>query len=470
LFEVLQYITFPEHKLIMTQTAISQSENSVDIGLLARDAGIALILQAIGDALAYMLQFALIWWMGSTEYGVYNYALSWSYLLAIFAGLGLPHAVLRLVSEYKVQQNWGMLRGIIRGSWLLVFLSGCVVSLLGSVIVLIINRYYESDYTTPLLIGLWMVLLQALTQLQLETFRALEDITLAFAPSRILSPALILLGGFLLFTKNHSLSSVPVILLSTLILLGVVLLQLWLLRRKLNQTVEAATPTYAYREWLKVALPLLLQSAFIVILFRTDILMIGSLVGAEAAGVYSAASNTAVWVAFFLQITNIVAAPAFATLHARGDHQGLQAVVSTTALWVLWPSLLIALLLMVFAEPILAMFGSEFVTADWVLKTLVIGEMINVLFGPVSFLLGMTGHQNKSAIVFGCSALINVILNPIAIIHFGILGSAMTTVLSMLIWKIWLSILAMKYVGVNPWALYGLFNSGEKENQQKPAS
>jgi O-antigen/teichoic acid export membrane protein len=452
----------------MTQTTISQSESSIDMGALARDAGVALVLQVSGDALAYLLQFALIWWMGSTEYGVYSYALSWSYLLAIFAGLGLPHAVLRLVSEYRVQQNWGMLRGIIWGSWLLTFLSGCVVCLVATVIVLVINRYYESDYTTPLLIGLWVVLLQALTQLQLETSRALEDITLAFAPSRILWPALILVGSFLLFTKNHSLSSVPVMLLTTLILLGVVLFQLWLLRGKLNQTVEVATPTYAYREWLNIALPLLLQSAFIVILFRTDILMIGSLVSAEAAGVYSAASNTAMWVAFFLQIINIVAAPAFATLHARGDRSGLQAVVSTTALWVLWPSLLIAMLLIVFAEPILGMFGSEFVTAGWVLKTLVIGEVINVLFGPVSFLLGMTGHQNKSAMVFGCSALINLILNPIAIMHFGILGSAMTTVFSMLIWKIWLSILAMKYVGVNTWCLHGLFNLGEKDNQLKP--
>jgi O-antigen/teichoic acid export membrane protein len=453
----------------MTQTTLSQSEDSIDIGVLARDAGVALLLQVSGDALAYLLQFALIWWMGSTEYGVYSYALSWSYLLAIFAGLGLPHAVLRFVSEYRVQQNWGLLRGIIRGSWLLTFLSGCVFCLVGTVIVLVINHYYKSDYTTPILIGLWVVLLQALSQLQLESSRALGDITLAFAPSRILWPVFILVGGFFLFGKNHSLSSVSAITLATLMLLGVVLLQLWLLRGKLNQTVEVATPTYAYREWLKIALPLLLQSAFIVILFRTDILMIGSLVSSEAAGVYSAASNTAMWVAFCLQIINIVAAPAFATLHARDDRQGLQAVVSTTSLWVLWPSLIIAAILMVFAQPILAMFGPEFVTADWVLKTLVIGEVINVLFGPVSFLLGMTGHQNKSAMVFGFSALINLILNPIAIMLFGILGSAMTTVFSMLVWKIWLTILAKKHVGVNSWALYGLFNLGEKSNQEKPA-
>ena len=118
---------------------------------------------------------------------------------------------------------------------------------------------------------------------------------------------------------------------------------------------------------------------------------------------------------------------------------------------------------MIFAQPILALFGSDFVTGHWVLKTLVMGEMINVLFGPVTFLLAMTGHQNQSAIVFGCSAIINVILNPIGIMLFGPVGAAISTFISMLIWKIWLSILASKLVGVNPWALYGLFNLGDKE-------
>jgi len=62
----------------MTQTTLSQSENTVDMGVLARDAGVSLILQVSGDAITYLLQFALIFWMGSTEFGVYNYAISWS--------------------------------------------------------------------------------------------------------------------------------------------------------------------------------------------------------------------------------------------------------------------------------------------------------------------------------------------------------------------------------------------------------
>ncbi|MDB9317735.1 flippase [Nodularia spumigena] len=453
----------------MTQTTLLKSEDSVDIGALARDATVALILQVSGDALTYLLQFALIWWMGVSEYGVYSYAISWSSLLGIFAALGLPHAVLRFVSEYKVQKNWGLLRGVIWGSWRLTFISGCVFCLVGTAVVFIIRQYYESQYITPVLIGIWAVLLQALSQLQLESSRALGDIKLAFAPSRILWPVLILVGGFFLFGKNHFFNSLTAITWATLMLLGVVCLQLWLLRRKLNQTVEPATPIYTYGDWLKLALPLLFQSAFIVILFRIDILMIGSLVSPEAAGVYSAASNTAVWVAFCLQIINIVAAPAFATLHAQGDRQGLQTVVSNTSLWVLWPSLIIAAILIIFSRPILAMFGPEFVAAEWVLKTLVIGELINVLFGPVSFLLGMTGHQNKSAMVFGFSALINLILNPIGIMFFGILGSAMATVFSMFVWKVWLSILAKKNVGVHSWALYGLFNLEEKRNQEKHA-
>jgi hypothetical protein len=49
---------------------------------------------------------------------------------------------------------------------------------------------------------------------------------------------------------------------------------------------------------------------------------------------------------------------------------------------------------------------------------------------------------------------------------FGPVGAAISTLISMLIWKIWLSILASKLVGVNPWALYGLFNLGDKGKPQ----
>ena len=445
----------------MTPTSISPTESSPNLAALTRDAGIALVLQIAGLALTYLLQISLARWMGSTEYGIYKYVISWSWLLAIPAGLGFPHTVLRLVSEYRVQQNWGLLRGLVRGSWLLTVLAGSLLCLGGTIVILAIDRYYQFAYVTPLLIGIWMVLLRALVELQLETSRALEDITLAYAPYQVIWPVLVLCGGFVLFEYNHSLTSEPAIAMAILMLLGVVMFQLWLLWERLNQQVEKVTPVYAYREWFSISLPLLLQGAFAVLLFQTDVVIIGLLLGPEEAGIYTAATSTAIWVTFFLQVINTVAAPAFASLNVQNDRQGLQTVVSTTATWIFWPSVAIALILIIFSQPILGVFGSEFIAANLELKVIVIGELVSALCGSVGYILVMTGHQNKSAKVFAYTALINLVLNPIAIITFGILGAAITTALTTILWNIWLSILVFKYVEVNPFVFHRLFSSKE---------
>ncbi len=69
---------------------------------------------------------------------------------------------------------------------------------------------------------------------------------------------------------------------------------------------------------------------------------------------YSAAVRTAMWVSSSLQVVNMVASPVFATLYAKGDMQGLQKVVSRVTLWIFWPSILLALGLIVFSKPVLS--------------------------------------------------------------------------------------------------------------------
>ncbi|MFB2895357.1 polysaccharide biosynthesis C-terminal domain-containing protein [Aerosakkonemataceae cyanobacterium BLCC-F50] len=116
-----------------------------------------------------------------------------------------------------------------------------------------------------------------------------------------------------------------------------------------------------------------------------------------------------------------------------------------------------SLLLMTFTEPVLSLFGSGFIAADWSLKVLVFGQLVNALCGSVGYLMIMTGHQNQSFRVIFCSALLNVVLNAILIPFFGIVGAAIATSFTMIVWNVWLSILVVKYIGVRPSILYSFF-------------
>ncbi|NEQ80300.1 MAG: oligosaccharide flippase family protein [Moorea sp. SIO2I5] len=446
----------------MTQTVSSTTDENLNLGILAKEAGIALIIKFAGILLTYVVQVFLARWMGTTEYGIYEYVIAWSILLAIPAGLGLPHTVLRFVSQYRVKEEWGLLRGIVRSSWLITILASLLLSLLAAGVILLLNYYHPFAYATPLLIGIGLIPLQALVNLQLETSRAAKDVTLAYAPSQIIWPVLVVCGAFLFIQTSHELTGISTIAIAEIAFLAALLFQFGLLLFKLNEEFEASKPVYAIREWLGVAFILLLQQSFLKILGKIDTIMVGSILGAKEAGMYGAAVNTAQWVSVVLSIINIVAASSFAALYAKDNIEGLQKVVSAVALWIFWPSMAISLLLTVFSQPILGIFGSEFMAASLQLKILVLGNLVSALCGSVGYLMVMTGHQNKSLPVFIYATILNIVLNAIAIPLIGGVGAAIATAFSKALWNIWLSFLVVKYVGVSPLVFRGLFQRGSK--------
>ena len=449
----------------MTQTSVTNSAESIQIWDLARDTGVALIIQVGGVSLTYLLQVVLARWMGKTEYGIYEYVMAWSLLLGIFAGLGLARTNLRLISEYRVREDWGRLRGLFKGSCSIVFIAGCLIALVGTGILLLIDPARHFAYTNPLLIGVWLIPLQGLVQLQLEASRALEDVTLAYAPYQIIWPVLILCGGLLVMESDIPIASMPMLSLATGLLVVVILGQRLLIGSKIDKEFEPADPIYDYKEWFGISLVLLLQGSFIVILNQTDIVMVGNFLGPEQAGTYSAAIKTAMLISIILQTVNTVVAPAFVSLYYQDDLVGLQKIVATVTAWIFWPSLVLGILFMTFSHAILGVFGPGFLTVDWELKILVLGRVLDAVCGSVGCLMVMTGHQNQSVVVFGVAAAINLILNAVLIPIFGSLGAAIATTLSLVMWNIALSILVMKYIGVRSSIFYNLFPKPEVQSR-----
>ena len=106
--------------------------------------------------------------------------------------------------------------------------------------------------------------------------------------------------------------------------------------------------------------------------------------------------------------------------------------------------------LILFADRVLGLFGSDFVAARWEMTILILGQLVNVGAGSVGYLMEMTGHHKKCAYVFGCSALLNLVLNGILIPTLGIMGAAIATAVTMALWNIWLHQLVVKHIGVQP--------------------
>lgn len=333
------------------------------ISSFIKKAGIAFVIQVMGVGLGYLLQVFLARVMGHEEYGLYTYILAWATICAIICNLGIPVAVLRFIPQYSTQGDWGRFQGVIRGSSRLTFAVSTGISFLATVAVLLIHFYTRLENLTLILFGIWSVPLLALENLQGNLFRGGRQMVAAYGPSKVLRPLIFMagIGAILFWEGSQKLTSLPVFVITIITYIILISSQQVLIQRGLLTQGEREKPMYEFRSWLRISLPLLLIVGFVILLYQTDILMIGVLLGPSEVGVYNAATKTSYLTLFVYTAVEAIAAPTIASLYTKGDRAQMQKVVTTMAHLVFWPTMVITLFLIVFSNYILGMFGAEFV-------------------------------------------------------------------------------------------------------------
>ena len=439
-------------------------QGPADLRRVARGTGSALLWQMVGLALGYAVHVALARWLGATEYGRYTYVLAWVALFATPVSLGLPLMVVRFVPEYRVQQAWSALRGLVQWSSGIILLLGAGVAGVAALGLYFIEMPAFDLYLDPLLVGCCLIPLQALINLAGGLFRGLHRVGWQYAIAPVRHG--LLLGAILLFVWWSSpATSVQVLLavgsIAVLVLVG------WggALVPKIPPAVWQATPAYRPRKWLGVSLPLMLVGVFVLLMGETDILMLGTLVGPFDTGLYRAASRTASLVSLGPIAIGAAADPMLVRHFAAGNQQRLQQLASVTVRWGMLLALGAGIGLVIFAEPLLTLFGKAFVASRGVLAVLVAGQIIYAGIGLAAGLLNLTGHQRWGMAIFGASALLNIVFNGIGITLFGSMGAAIATVLAMLCLSIALWWQARLKVGVDASIFYALWRKETPDDE-----
>jgi O-antigen/teichoic acid export membrane protein len=418
-------------------------------GILVRGAGIGFVLSAAGAGLAFVMQLCLAQWLGATAYGTYTYVIAWSTVLAIAAGMGFPMLVLRLLPDYSSHEDWARVRGVLATSLVGTALIGTVIALLG--VTLALSLGWQSKTSGPqTVVGFVLVPLLALMGLQQEVARSFRRVGLAYGPSLVLRPSLVILGAAAALALGYKLDSSLALTLTATATAVVIGLQAWQFRRAPGRIILSARPVYERCIWIRQALPLLLVSGFIVIIEQTDVLMVGTILGHRAAGLYGAAAKTASLVGLILVAVNTIGAPMFSALFAQGRREELQQLVSTITAWAFWPSCLLSIILAACAPFVLSAFGPAFASAEWLLRALLVGQIVNAAAGSVGWLTLLLGRRNVAARVYGWVALIHIVLLVVLTSVWGTIGAAAATTFTMCLWNLWLHAVVVRDLGIHP--------------------
>ena len=423
--------------------------DNIHIKNVLRGAASVMTVRIAGAGIAYALQVLVAQWLGAFEYGIFAYAWVWMSILAWLASLGLPNAVIRFIPDYLSKQRWRRLKGILNCSPFIVIVATISLASIGAMIVFLGRELIPAYYIYPLYVALSCVPFFALMDLYAGTARSFGWVNLAYVPIYIIRPVLFLIVLGVLFYSGVPLNGTTALLLAFFSIIIVMSGQAILIVRRLPTKIREFRPIYHSTYWLRNSFPFVLILAFELILGYTDMIMLGGFVEPDEVAIYFASMRTASLVEFFMFAVSALAVPKFSELHANGKRQELQSLVNAVVQWIFWPCLVLTIVLLVFGNPILSLFGSAFTAGYPVLAILILGHLVRGGTGPIDHLLNMTGNQNVTAWVLACGSVMNIVLNAIMIPYLGLSGAAIATTTSSIICTVCMLILVKHRLGLN---------------------
>ncbi len=391
-----------------------------------------------GAGLGYFALVLIARSIGAEQYGVYAFLFSLVTVLSLITALGLPYAGVRYFAQYKEEEDHERLRGFFDFGRLLVLCSGLIVAAIASAIIIALDIHPKQTSVATTLIAFSAIPILGLTSFYIAAARAFFWPLLTEAPVRIVRPLVLIIGvGGLVLAGYQPTSLETMIIAVAGTLIGLCILHFYVGPR-LSRTFGDASPRREPRSWLGVSLPMLVPSAFAIMLVELDVIFVGLFLGPETTAVYQAAARTSILVSFFFGSVISLGAPRIAALYASGRMPELQSLSRSITQWIFWPTLAFSIFLLATGKWILSLFGDDFTSGYAILSILIFSAVFNAATGPVTILLTMTGHQNICARVFVISLVCNIFLHITLIPMFGVTGAATAVLSTIVISRTWL--------------------------------
>ena len=402
------------------------------------------------NGMIFVISLILARLLGSAGFGAYTYALSWILVLGIPAGLGMSGLLIRNVSAYQTQSAWGLMSGIIRWANRVTLFGSLGIGLLSVVILWVLGKHLDQQMLAALWLALLLLPLTAMLRIRRAIMQGLQHLVLGQLPEMLIQPLLsIILIGFAYIVTKGSMTAPWAMGINVMATVVALLISMTLFRKTVPHAVGEASPIYETKAWLGSSLFMLCISGLHIINSRTDILMLGAIRGAEAAGIYHVANRGSELIMFILMPIYEVLSPTIANLYVRRDFDKLERIVTRSIRIILLLSLPIVVGLLIFGYWFLSLFGTNFTQGQASMTILIVGKLISIAMGPVVLLLTMTGNERYAAIGVGIGAALNVILNAFFIPLWGIEGAALATTGSIILWNSILAIWVYKRLGIH---------------------
>lgn len=399
--------------------------------LSLRTALITFSIRALSALIAYFSQVLIARWIGSYEYGIFVWVWVLSILLGGLSSMGFPSAVTRFIPEYQVSNQTDGVRGVVFGSRVLSVAMATFIAATGITVAYLFEEWVTTVYLMPLFVAAICLPMLALAEVQDGISRAFNWVLLSMMPTYILRPLAILLVMAVALALGFEASAMTALISAIIATWSVSVFQLLCINSNMKKTVPEGPKTTSVRTWLAVSIPIFLVDGFFNLLTSVDILIAGAYLPPEQVAVYFAAVKTLAVVHFVYFAVKASSAHRFSRYYRSGEMDTFRAYAHDTVRWTFWPSVLVAIALLLVGELLLSLFGEDFADGYPLLLILILGIIARASVGPTESLLNMVGEQKYCAVAYALALLVNIVLNVTMIPKFGLYGAAWATTIAM---------------------------------------
>lgn len=386
-------------------------------------------LRGGGALISVVVSVMLARLLGPAAFGVYVFALAVVNLLAVPAQFGIGTVLIRFCSAYENEESWGLLRGLLQWSNVIVLWISLLFAGIATVVFLLWPAVLPEGDHRAIWLSLTLLPVIALGDLRSAALRGLHRFVTGQVPELIIRPA----GVLLIVWALHRSSDVPIDASTaiyanlTASILAFIAGAYWLFGA-LPAPAKEAEAQYDRRQWRRSGGLMALSRGGRIVLERIDLIFVGSLAGAAAAGNYRVAASLSALIIFGLRAVNIVAAPQFSKLHSADHGDELLRTLKMSCVLSVALALPIVTTLVWWGEGVIRMmYGPGYAGAAVPLLILAVAQAFNAATGPVGSLLMMSGQEKWATAAVVLTLVISIPAYLLVVPRFGLLGAALVS-------------------------------------------
>jgi len=432
--------------------------------LPARRALVGSLLRGLGTSLCYLLiafaihvTFARL--LTPANFGDYMIALNALSLGALVAAFGSKISAPRYIPNYAVEEDWARVSGFLRffvGLMLAASLVIAVVMWLGEYILNGLGRSATARDLHPIAVAALAIPIYALAQVLAAVLRSFGAETMAFVPNKVVAPALTLVFTAALVWRGVTVTDWLLVLMVAAAAGVSALLQIVVFLWRGHGFVLAHKAAFEPREWLRFSVPVMVTGLMAELVKSVDLIMLEVLAPSEASvGLYGAA-NGVVWVILIVLTASVVIMSPFMGVAAgTDDRRYMQRIYTFHSAYLVLMCTLTTVLLIVFARPILSLFGHAYLAAETPYIVLAVGYCLFGILGVSRSYLQFTKRNDLSMIALAVGVVVNIVLNVVLIPRYGMTGAAVSTLASLFATALLETILLYRATGLLPFVPAG---------------